>query len=217
MGRSKGAAGLTDQSGGWENLSSQRNVFSVGHSALGYEQFVKLLGQAGVDAIADVRTAPYSRRFPHFNRDKLRAALMQDGVAYSFLGKELGGRPSGSQFTCDGVADYEKMAKAESFKAGIERVLTGAEKYRVALMCAEKHPLDCHRCLLVGRELLRRGIDVRHLISENASLLQSEVEMQLLERAGHSESDDLFAAPEERLALAYRRRAIKIAFSADRI
>jgi len=193
-------------------LSGQRNVFSIGHSTLPYEQFLKLLRGAGVDAVADVRTAPYSRHFPHFNQEELRAELKQDGVAYSFLGKELGGRPSGSQFYCEGVADYEKMAPTDTFKSGIERILSGADKYRIALMCSEKHPLDCHRCLLVGRELLRLGIDVQHLIHQGVAATQSGIEAELLEQAGHA-GDDLFAPREERLALAYRRRARKVAFS----
>lgn len=193
-------------------MSGHRGVFSIGHSTLPYEQFLKLLREAGVDAVADVRTAPYSRHFPHFNQEELRAELKQDGVAYSFLGKELGGRPSDSQFFCEGVADYEKMATTDVFKSGIDRILFGAEKYRVALMCSEKHPLDCHRCLLVGRELLRRGIDVQHLIPEVVVTSQSGIEAELLEQAGHA-ADDLFAPREERLALAYRRRAKKVAFS----
>jgi uncharacterized protein (DUF488 family) len=185
-------------------LAERREIFSLGHSTLGYEQFLKLLREAGVDAVADVRTIPFSRHLPHFNQPELRAALKQDGVAYSFLGGELGGRPKR-----DGVADYQKMAASDRFKTGIDRVLAGAEKFRIALICAEKRPLDCHRCRLVGRELLRRGVDVRHLVSGNASQTQSEIEAQLFVQAG----DDLFAAPEERLALAYRRRAMKGALS----
>lgn len=193
-------------------MPRERGIFSIGHSTLTYEQFQKLLRGAGVNAVADVRTAPYSRHFPQFNQDELCAELKQDGVAYVFLGKELGGRPTGDQFYCEGVADYEKMAVTEAFNGGIDRVLAGAGKYRIALMCSEKHPFDCHRCLLVGRELLRRGIDVQHIMSADVTTPQTKIEEELLEQAGH-DGDDLFAPPEERLRIAYRLRAKKVAFA----
>jgi uncharacterized protein (DUF488 family) len=66
-------------------------------------------------------TAPFSRHFPHFNRDRLRDELRQDNVAYVFLGEELGGHPKGQRFFCDGVADYEKMADTADFARGLER------------------------------------------------------------------------------------------------
>jgi uncharacterized protein (DUF488 family) len=188
------------------------NIFSIGHSTLAYEQFLKLLRGSGVTAVADVRTSPYSRHFPQFNIDELRRELKQDGVAYVFLGKELGGRPSDSTFYCDGVADYEKMSTTSDFKSGIDRVVSGAEKYDIALMCSEKHPLDCHRCLLVSRELVRLGFDTQHIISDGSLISQTKVEVELLEQAGR-ECDDFFAPRSERLSIAYRRRAKKIAFA----
>lgn len=191
---------------------NRHEILTIGHSTLPYEQFLMLLRGAGVTAIADVRSSPYSRQFPHFNREEIQSELKQDGIAYVFLGKELGGRPNGVQFFCDGVADYEKMATTDAFRNGLQRVISGAEKYRIALMCSEKHPLDCHRCLLVGRELLRRGMDVQHIIPGGALESQSRIEDELLERAGR-EGDELFASREERLSAAYRYRAKKIAFA----
>jgi len=83
-------------------------VFTIGHSTLPYERFIALLRHAGVDAVADVRTSPFSRHFPQFNRDTLKSKLRLDGVSYVFLGRELGGRPRDQMLYCDGVADYEK-------------------------------------------------------------------------------------------------------------
>ena len=81
---------------------------------------------------------------------------------YVFLGKELGGRPNKRRFYCDGVADYKKMAQASEFKKGLDRVIEGAKKYRIALMCSERDPSDCHRCLLVGRALATRDSREAH-------------------------------------------------------
>jgi uncharacterized protein (DUF488 family) len=185
-------------------------VLTVGHSTLPYERFLSLLRGAGVTAVADVRSAPYSRQFPHFSRDELCERLRSDGISYVFLGKELGGRPSEEKFYSEGVADYEKMAQAPEFNKGQDRVIEGAKKHRIALMCSERDPLDCHRCLLVGRALARRGVRVGHILSDGSVVRHEQIEDRLLELAGRT--DDLFATRSELLAAAYRERARKVAF-----
>jgi uncharacterized protein (DUF488 family) len=187
-------------------------VFTIGHSTHSWERFIALLRSAHVTAIADVRTSPYSRHSPQFSRDSLRAELRSDGISYVFLGKELGGRPSGRQFYCDGVADYEKMAHTPEFSNGLDRVLEGTKKYRIALMCSERDPLDCHRCLLVGRALAQRGVRVNHILDDGNVASHGEIEDTLLRLSGR-DAADLFAAPLERLATAYRERARKVAFA----
>jgi uncharacterized protein (DUF488 family) len=196
------------------DLSSEPvvDVLTIGHSNHPFEHFLALLRNAGVTAIADVRTSPYSRQQPHFNRDALPDELRRNGISYVFLGKELGGRPSDRQFYCDGIADYETMAKASAFGEGLNRVIDGARTYRIALMCSEHNPLDCHRCLLVGRALAERGVRVGHILSDGKTITHAEVEDRLLEIAGRS-AGDFFAQRGERLAAAYRDRARKVAFA----
>jgi uncharacterized protein (DUF488 family) len=187
-------------------------VFTIGHSTHSWERFVALLQSAKVTAVADVRTSPYSRHSPQFSRDSLPAELRLDGISYVFLGKELGGRPSGHRFYCDGIADYEKMAQAPEFSKGLDRVIEGAKKYRIVLMCSERDPLDCHRCLLVGRALAQRGVRVNHILDDGSIVSQNQIEEALLRLAGR-DAADLFAPPSERLATAYRARARKVAFA----
>ncbi len=187
-------------------------VLTIGHSTLLYERFSELLRQANVTAIVDVRSAPYSRQFPQFNRESLSNELRTDGIAYVFLGKELGGRPSKPEFYCDGVADYERMSRTAEFGKGLDRVIEGAKKYRIALMCSERDPLDCHRCLLVGRALVHRGIHVGHILGDGRVVSHSEIEDKLMELSGR-DTEDLFAPRSERLATAYRERARKVAFA----
>ena len=191
---------------------SEPTIFSVGHSTHSYEHFLELLQGAGVTAIADVRTSPFSRHFPQFNQETLKDELRMDGIAYSFLGKELGGRPTGRQFYRDGVADYERMAKAPDFARGLERVVEGARKYRIALMCSEHDPLDCHRCLLVGRALAERGVAVTHILSDGTIVDQHDIEERLLVFA-KQENTDMFFSHDEQLAEAYRKRARKVAYA----
>lgn len=124
-------------------------LYTVGHSNHSFEKFISLLTANGVTAVADVRSRPFSRRHPQFNEERLAAALAQQGIAYVFLGRELGARPEDPSCYENGKVQYERLSATPAFKAGIERALAGAEKFRVALMCAEKEPLDCHRTLLV--------------------------------------------------------------------
>ena len=194
-------------------MSFERSeILTIGHSTHSWERFIALLRGANVKAIADVRSSPYSKHFPHFNRDELRDELQKNRISYVFLGKELGGRPSERSLYCEGVADYAKMAQTPEFNRGLDRVVEGAQTYRVALMCSEHDPLDCHRCLLVGRALAQRGVNVGHILSDGSIVSHHQIEDRLLELTGRKE-DDLFAARSERLADAYRERARKVAFA----
>ncbi len=187
-------------------------VLTIGHSTQSPEAFLTLLRKAEVTAVADVRSVPFSRHVPHFNRDALRETLAAEKIAYVYLGDLLGGRPTRRDFFSDGVADYEKMAKSDNFTAGLERVIGGAKAYRIALMCAERNPLDCHRCLLIGRALKERGVSVRHIVDAGETIGQDEIEQQLLAMAELADRD-LFAPRQARIAAAYRSRARKAAYS----
>jgi uncharacterized protein (DUF488 family) len=191
-------------------------VLTIGHSTHSWERFIALLRKANVTAIADVRSSPYSRYSKRFNRDVLREELRLDGVSYVFLGGELGGRPKEQMLYCEGVADYEKMAQASEFKKGLDRVVDGAKKYRIALMCSERDPLDCHRCLLVGRALVGRGVRVGHIFDDGRIVNHAQIEDKLLKLSSHN-SEDMFAPREERLTAAYRERARKIAFAEPKL
>jgi uncharacterized protein (DUF488 family) len=190
-------------------------ILTIGHSTHTYASFLTLLQSAGVSAIADVRTAPFSRHQPQFNRDNLREALRRDGVSYVFLGKELGGRPDDFEYYSDGIADYDKIATSPNFERGLHRIVEGAKKYRIAAMCSEHDPLDCHRCLLIGRALANREITIVHILQNGGTVTHPEIEERLLEISGRN-TDDLFATKEERLAIAYRDRARKVAFAEPR-
>src|SRR4051812_44517065 len=128
-------------------------IFTVGHSNHSLDRFLRLLAGARITAIADVRSKPYSRWSPQFNKQALGPALGENDVAYVFLGKELGGKPHDSALLKNGKPDYHAMARSQSFGRGIQRIIDGANTHRIALMCAERDPLDCHRFLLVARHL----------------------------------------------------------------
>ncbi len=187
-------------------------VLTVGHSNLPCEQFVRIIQEAGVTAVADVRSAPYSHHSPHFNRKAFRDSLRGSDISYVFLGHELGGRPRDSALFHQGTADYEKMVAAPPFIAGLDRIVEGCARFRIALMCSEHNPLDCHRCLLVGRALAGRQVAVTHIVSDGLQISQKQVESTLLALSGR-DGEDLFASYEERLAAAYRDRVRRVAFA----
>jgi len=186
-------------------------IFSVGHSNHDFQTFLALLRGAEIGAIADVRSVPFSRRLPHFNAQRLRGELERDGIEYWYLGQELGGRPSDPELFRDGRADYERMAARPSFEHGLMQLLSHARQNRTALLCSERDPLDCHRCLLVGRALQQRSVPVEHILVTGETLSQQRIEQQLLDALDSGEQD-LFASSKQRLATAYRLRASKVAF-----
>jgi uncharacterized protein (DUF488 family) len=148
--------------------TSGPRVLTVGHSNHGLAEFLALLEGAGVSAIADVRSRPVSRFVPHFNRENLQAALAERAISYQFLGRELGGRPDDPALMRKGKPDYAAMARMPAFAAGLARVIEAATTDRVALLCAERDPIDCHRFLLVGRELATRNVPVAHILANGA-------------------------------------------------
>ncbi|MGI6083635.1 MAG: DUF488 family protein [Limnochordia bacterium] len=153
-------------------------IYTIGHSRHSPETFIELLKAADIQVVVDVRSAPYSEYAPHFNADKIKALLASAGIQYLYMGKELGGRPAGSQFYDeDGYVLYNKLAESPLFKAGISRLIKGASDYRIAIMCSEGRPDSCHRHLLITRVLNEKGIDVSHILDDGS--IQPVAQMSL--------------------------------------
>ena len=157
-------------------------LFSIGHSNHPLEAFVALLRRHAVTAVVDVRSSPYSRYNPQFNQASLQAALQAEGLAYVYLGDQLGGRTEDPDCLQDGRPSYWLMARSERFRAGIERVEREAREHRLALMCAEKVPSHCHRALLVSRALAARGLEVQHILADGRLEPHEEVMDRLLDQ-----------------------------------
>ena len=188
-------------------------ILTIGHSRHSLPRFIALLETARTTSVADVRSAPVSRFSPHFNKRALAVSLDARGIAYVFLGNELGGRPQQQELFTGGVANYEKMAAAPSFQSGLDQLMLGAEDYRIAVMCSEADPLDCHRCLLVGRALAGAGVEVGHILASGAVMSHSEAEERLLHLADLAEPGLLLSSRAMRLAEAYRCRCSEVAYA----
>ena len=191
------------------------DLFSIGHSNIAEQRFLALLRDAGVNMVADVRSAPYSRFCPWFSQKQLSASLAASGIGYAAMGDTLGGRPHDDSLYRDGVADYEAMASRPEYDAGLGRLLDAVARSRVCILCAEREPLDCHRCLLVARSLAERGLTIGHILHDGSIEPHAETEQRLLALTGNGgeQNCDLFASGQrERLAAAYGRRVHTIAF-----
>jgi len=192
-----------------------RTVYTIGHSNHRAAAFVALLRGADVTAVADVRSVPYSRRHPQFNKREFDVSLRAAGIAYVFLGDRLGARPKDRGCYRGGRADYRLIAGTEAFRDGLRRVEEGAERYRIALMCAEREPLDCHRTVLVARHLQRRGARVVHILADGTTEPNEATERRLL-KLTCLETTDLFDAPKDARAAveqAYDRRGDEICYA----
>jgi uncharacterized protein (DUF488 family) len=190
-------------------IRSDFDLLTIGHSNLTADAFMALAQGSGVTAIADVRSVPFSRRFPWFTGTKLAARLQGADIAYLPFGDALGGRPRDPALYSDGAADYEKMAASAPFRAGLDRLGEAMGRFRLCLMCAEREPLDCHRCLLVARALSESGSRVGHILVDGTIEPHAATEERLLGRAGAA--DDLFGNRAAKLAQVYRDRARKVA------
>lgn len=187
-------------------------ILTIGHSNHTLEGFLALLAKHGVTGVADVRSAPYSRFRPHFNRDALAATLKTHGIDYVFLGRELGGRPDDPACYDGGRVDYERVARTSSFRDGVDRVIDEAARHRIALMCAEKEPLDCHRTLLVARALDESGVAVAHVLADGHLEPHAETMDRLLAAFDLNPNGDLLRPREEVLAHAIALQARRVGY-----
>lgn len=197
-------------------MNQESVVFTIGHSTHTLKRFVGLLHQHKVTAIADVRSYPYSRMQPQFNREPLMTSLKEHGIAYVFLGQELGGRSKDKALYEDGQVQYRHLAKTHAFRAGLNRVRLGSKNGQIALMCAEREPLVCHRMLLVSRELVVIGIEVAHIHGDGHLEPHADAMERLLERL-RLPRQDLFRSQSEMIEEAYSIQEVRVAYVDQRL
>jgi uncharacterized protein (DUF488 family) len=151
-------------------------IWTVGHSRHELPALLAVLHGPGIELVADIRSQPFSRYNPQFNRERFGATLTEVGLGYLFLGAELGGRPPEPEFY-DGAGHvrYSALAQTERFNAGLRRLLTESGWQRVAMLCSEEDPRRCHRRLLVTRVLTARGIPVRHIRGDGSVIREEDL------------------------------------------
>ena len=198
-------------------MSAQpHRIFTIGHSTHTLEAFVALLKLHDVTALADVRSAPFSRFNPQFNKGALERSLKAHGVKYVFLGRELGARSDDRSCYENGRVQYARLARTELFRSSLERVTRGTQEHSIALMCAEKEPLECHRTLLVARALDEQGVTVDHILNDGRLESHRDAMERLLDVTGLPH-EDLFRSRNELMAQALARQEARVAYVDEKL
>ena len=186
-------------------------ILTIGHSNHPLEKFIKLLERHRVSVVADVRSSPFSRFNPQFNKDSLATSLDERGIRYVSMGHQLGARADDPSCYVNGRVQYSRLAKRPEFLDGVERLIRGAKDYRIALMCAEKEPLECHRTLLVTQALAAKGLEVEHIHANGSLERHQDALLRLLDVVGLPR-EDLFRSKDELLEDALSKQEARIAY-----
>jgi len=159
-------------------------IYSIGHSNHTEELFISLLQKHKADLVLDVRSSPYSQRFPQFNREVISKTLLPHRIDYQFFGEWFGARqPDKAYYTSARWLNYILFTKSLIFKEGVNRLDTVLQNGKTpALMCAEKDPFDCHRAIMVCRALSLMGYEIRHILADGSIQTQAELDTRLLDK-----------------------------------
>lgn len=190
------------------------DIYTFGYSNRTLKELIDILKANNINALCDVRSHPYSKFNPQFNRETFKEKLKENGITYVFLGEELGGRPADLSCYENEKVDYEKVEKSEMFNRGINRIEEALKKgYRPVLMCAEGDPLACHRAILVGKNLNSHGHKVVHILDRDKNETNEEMENRLINSLNLQ--PDLFGDPQKDSLFqrAYEIQAGKIAYA----
>ncbi|MDR1455326.1 MAG: DUF488 domain-containing protein [Tannerella sp.] len=173
-----------------------QTVFSIGHGNKTIEEFISELHSFDIKFLIDIRSKPYSKYSAHFSQQLLKSAVEKESIKYVYMGQELGGLPTHdtSCFTDSGKVDYDKLKEKEFFKQGLQRLINANSKgINVCIMCSESKPEECHRSKLIGIELQKCDIHIRHIIGISKEKTQSQVVFELTNGFGLT---DLFGKEE---------------------
>lgn len=194
-------------------------IFTIGYSGFTLDKFLDVLKKYVVTCVVDVRSLPKSAHFPEYNRENLSRVLNHHNILYRNYIKEFGARQTDRKFFTDGILDFDKFTASPQFLDGIKKIETGMDRgYTFALMCAEKRPEDCHRCIMVARKFHELSYDVKHILADGSTIEQSGVEKILLDKYFPKRNQlSLFEAPneEELIRQAYHKRNMEIGYKPE--
>ncbi|MFH1429585.1 MAG: DUF488 domain-containing protein [Candidatus Margulisiibacteriota bacterium] len=190
----------------------QNEIFTIGYSSFSTDEFIQILNKYGINVIVDVRSLPYSRYKQEFNRENIKDLLLKNNISYVFLGDNCGARIDAAECYINGKANYHLIARHPKFQEGINRICKGLEQdYNIALMCAEKDPITCHRTILICRNLRLKNIQIKHILQNGGIEDHSKSEKRLM-KLFKLDQPAFFRTEEERLEEAYNLQAERIAY-----
>lgn len=194
-------------------------LYTIGHSQHKTEYFIEMLNEYNINYILDVRSTPYSQFASEYNRENIKATLSGAGIQYAFMGNYFGARQEDrSLYTSEGYLDFDKVRKSARFQLGLHSVVKGIKSgNKIALMCTEKEPIECHRAIMVARTFFEIGIDVQHILQNKELQSHAELNRQLLDiyypdRYQISLFSEKNRSEEENLIEAYKLQNRKIGY-----
>ncbi len=167
------------------------SIYSIGHGNKKIKDFIAELKAFNIEYLLDIRSKPFSKWNPQYNKSSLEKELEKNNIRYVFVGKQLGGLPEDRAcYDLNGKVIYDIIKTKDFFKEGLSRLTTAnAKKINLAIMCSESKPEECHRSKLIGQELLRKDISLNHIISQSKTKSQQTVMNELTKGKG---TTDLF-------------------------
>ena len=207
-------------------MSDVNTIYTIGYSSFRIDDLIKRLRQSHVSALIDVRSTPYSGRFPEYNRENLASRLREERIYYKNYAKEFGARQDNLKYYPHGYLDFELFVQSPDFKSGFDKLTSSMDQgYIFALMCSEKDPVTCHRAIMVSRQFHLAGYNVIHFLPGNENCTQKDVEQRLLKiyfpkQIDESHQLDLFEEqPDEAelIAQAYRKQNEKIGYRIEEV
>jgi uncharacterized protein (DUF488 family) len=201
-----------------------KTLLSIGHSQHQVGYFIDLLKSHDVNYVLDVRSTPYSQFATSYNRENIKKILKNNGIEYAFMGEFFGARPKDSSlYSLKGYLDFEKVENSSRFKKGFDNVVKGVKQgYRIAFMCTEKDPIECHRTILVSYAFYKVGYSIEHIMPDNTIQTQQDINERLLDmyypdrnQFSLFESENL--SEEQYLVEAYKKQNEKIGYHPEEI
>jgi uncharacterized protein (DUF488 family) len=199
-------------------MNTNNKIYTIGHSMVSNAFFLSLLRKYEISCVVDVRSVPFSRHAPHYNKEELSLFLARNSVRYVFMGDEFGARRNDPYLYPDGYLNFEYTRKSALFLQGVERIKKGLHSgFTIALMCTEKQAIDCHRSILVAKGLSDAGFEVTHIGHDNKAMSQRDLEKELLKV--YFPETNMFAeqmgepmSEIEMIEETYRRKNLEIGF-----
>jgi uncharacterized protein (DUF488 family) len=187
--------------------SQSKQCFTIGYGNYPIDRFIDILRNVGIDLIVDVRSTPYSRFNPLFNRENLEKSLIMNNVDYRYIGDKIGGRYTNPYLLfLDGTVNYLKVQDTEKFQEGINEVLSIISSgKKIALMCAEKEPERCHRFALISPVLQSKGISVIHIRPDMKLQANEDLEQELIDSFLDTSQVSINGEPVDFVGLMYER------------
>lgn len=159
-------------------------IYTLGHSNYSFDKLIEILKKYKINCVVDIRAIPYSKYNTQYNKELFQKNLKNLGYTYIYMADEFGAkRKTRESYNDEGYADFEKVILEDDFKKGVQRLKVGCDKgYKIVLLAAMQDPIRCPRAILVGRQLVKEGFNVKHIMHEGDLKSQNDLEELLLEK-----------------------------------